>query len=105
MEGDQVSQAEPLLTGPDQLVVLYLLCDGAQNDLFMTFPGTKISCQSCSSPSVLTIVSLLNLVCQQGEERASCSPEQQQNNTQTINDFTVLLRSPCKMSQTPSFSV
>lgn len=62
MEGDQVTQAGPLLTRPDQFVVLYLLCDGALNDPCMTFPDTEVSCQA--RPVVplqfLTMVTLLN---------------------------------------------
>ena len=39
IEGDQVSQAgpafhEPMLTGPDPLVVLHMPCDRIQGDLF-----------------------------------------------------------------------
>lgn len=43
IEGDQVRQAgpafyKPMLTGPDYLIVLYLLCDGTQDDLLHNLP-------------------------------------------------------------------
>lgn len=89
---------------PNQLV-LYLLCDGAQNDLFMTFPGTKVSCQACTSPSVPHHGDNAHFCLSSKAKKASCNPDQQQNNTQTINNFKDFLRSPCKMIQTPSLFV
>lgn len=43
MKGDQVSQAgpafpKPVLAGPDALVVLYMPCDGTQDNLFYNLP-------------------------------------------------------------------
>jgi len=42
-EGDQVSEAgpafhKPMLAGPDPLVVLYMPCDGTQDDLLLNLP-------------------------------------------------------------------
>lgn len=104
MEGDQFSQEGPLLTGPDQHVVLYLLCDGAQNKLFITFPGTKVSCQACSSPSVPHNGDIVPLSLSARGRKSKLQPRLTAEQY-LINCFKYFLRSPCKIIWTPSLSV